>query len=142
MTSKDPFAPLSIDPRYLTAASDIKRLKSALKLSLRIVERMQTRGYPIEYWAGHSPENDDDAPLEAFIRRRNRTTYHYTSTCRMAPESDPQGGGVVDDHLKVHGVLGLRVADSSIFPNVPGTHTQAPTVAVAEKCANMILSGL
>jgi choline dehydrogenase len=47
----------------------------------------------------------------------------------------------VDDYLRVHGVLGLRVADSSIFPNTSGTHIQAATVAVTEKCAGIILNG-
>ncbi len=56
----------------------------------------------------------------------------------MAPEHDPMGGGVVDDELKVYGVTNLRVADSSIFPWIPATHLQAPTVAVAEKCADML----
>jgi len=60
----------------------------------------------------------------------------------MAPENDSNGGGVVNDALIVYGVENLRVADSSIFPWVPATHTQAPTVAVAEKCADMILKGI
>jgi choline dehydrogenase len=63
------------------------------------------------------------------------------STGRMTLSNDLNGEGM-DDYLRVHGVLGLRVADSSIFPNAPGTHIQAPTVAVAEKCAGIILNGL
>jgi choline dehydrogenase-like flavoprotein len=102
---------------------------------------MRERGYPIVDWPDNCPDSDDDATLDKFIRRRNRTTYHYSSTCRMAPEDDVDGGGAVDNQLRVHGVENLRVADASIFPNVPGTHLQAPTVAVAEKCADMILNG-
>jgi choline dehydrogenase-like flavoprotein len=54
-------------------------------------------------------------------------------------EDAADGGGVVDEELKVFGVLGLRVADSSVFPWVLRTHLQAPTVCVAEKCAEMVL---
>ena len=85
-----------------------------------------------------------DADLDAWIRRANRTTYHYSSTCRMGRRDDGEwdGGAVVDEGLRVYGVRGVRVADSSVFPCVPRTHTQAPTVAVAEKCADMILRGM
>ncbi|KIJ66623.1 hypothetical protein HYDPIDRAFT_151307 [Hydnomerulius pinastri MD-312] len=64
---------------------------------------------------------------------------HYSSSCRMAPMDDPLPG-VVDDELRVHGIANLRIADASIFPTVPSTHPQALVYAVAEKCADMILS--
>ncbi|KZO97716.1 GMC oxidoreductase, partial [Calocera viscosa TUFC12733] len=64
---------------------------------------------------------------------------HYSSTCRMAPEEgDPDGPGVVDDELRVHGVESLRVADASIFPKILSVHLQAPVVMVGEKCPDMI----
>ena len=85
------------------------------------------------------PDSDADADIDAFIRRVCQTSYHYSSTCRMAPEDDgPRTGGVLDDRLRVHGVRGLRVADSSAFPHILSTHLAAATVALAEKCADMI----
>jgi choline dehydrogenase len=139
LTSRDPTARLHIDLNYLSDPSDFGPLRASLRLTLRIRENMRALGYPLQDWEG--PAGEDDQALDNFIRRpeRNRSTYHYSSTCRMAPEDDKDGGGVVDDELKVHGVKGLRVADSSIFPWVLGAHLQAPTVAVAEKCADMIL---
>lgn len=139
LTSRDPTAPLNIDLNYLSDPSDFGALRAALRLTLRIRDNMRALGYPLVDW--EVPIGEDDEALDDFIRRpnRNRSTYHYSSTCRMAPEDDQDGGGVVDDELRVHGVDGLRVADSSVFPWVLGAHLQAPTVAVAEKCADMIL---
>lgn len=57
----------------------------------------------------------------------------------MAPEGDSEGGGVVDDKLRVHGVAALRIADTSVLPWILGTHLQAPAVMIAEKCADMML---
>ncbi|KAI0057276.1 alcohol oxidase [Artomyces pyxidatus] len=140
LTSQDPFAPLSVVPRYLSDPADYAPLRASLRLSLRIAERMRARGYQIADW--RMPEAEDDATLDRYIRRRNRTTFHYASTCRMAPEDDPKGGGVVSDTLVVYAFANLRVADASIFPWVPGTHLQAPAAAVGEKCADMILENL
>jgi choline dehydrogenase-like flavoprotein len=87
------------------------------------------------------PHGEDDIALDKFIRRRNRTAYHYSSTCRMAAKEDASGGGgVVDPQLKVFGVEGLRVADASVFPWVLGAHLQAPVVCVAERCAEMVVN--
>ncbi|KAJ7186856.1 alcohol oxidase [Mycena filopes] len=101
---------------------------------------MRSAGYPLRALSAPSAEADDDASVEAFIRANMRTTYHYTSTCRMAPADDAQPG-VVDDELRVHGVDGLRVADCSVFPEIVSVHTMAPAVVVAEKCADLVKKG-
>ena len=137
LASTEPRAPLVIDPRYLSNPDDFAPLRSSLKLSMRLRDEMRARGYALEDWL--KPKSESDADLDDYIRRYNRTTYHYSSTCRMAPEDDANGGGVVDDELKVYGVENLRVADTSILPRVLGTHLQAPAVAIGEKGADMIL---
>ena len=76
-----------------------------------------------------------DAEIEQIIRDRVETLYHPTCTARMAPKDD---GGVVDPLLRVHGVDGLRVCDASVFPQIPAAHTQAPVIAVAERCADIV----
>ena len=142
LESADPRAPLLVDPRYLSDKADLAPLRASVKLSLRLRDAMRAQGYAMD--DATVPSGESDAELDEWIRRANRTTYHYTSTCRMGSLKDAEwdGGAVVDARLRVYGVGRLRVADSSVFPSVPRTHTQAPTVAVAEKCADMILRGL
>ncbi|KAI0922564.1 hypothetical protein AcV5_009503 [Taiwanofungus camphoratus] len=137
LSSSDPRGPLVVDPRYLSDAEDFAPLRASLRLSLRLRDQMRAQGYAITDWLVPPSESDED--LDQWIRTHNRTTYHYSTTCRMAPENDPEGGGVVDNELRVHGIGRLRVADTSVFPWILGTHLQAPAVAVAEKCAHMML---
>lgn len=113
-------------------------MRQAFRFSLRLKEEMAAKKYPI--LDAHVPDRiDDDESVDNFIRQNCRSSYHYTSTCRMGPDSDDARiGGVVDERLKVHGVKGLRVADSSVFPHILSTHLAAATVALAEKCADMI----
>lgn len=143
LTSADPTAPLHIDLGYLTNPADLPPLRAAVRLCMRIQEQMHKEGYILAEWKGASPADESNEALDEFIRRRNRTTYHYSSTCSMAASENGDGkggkGGVVDEQLRVFGVGKLRVADSSVFPWVLGTHLQAPTVCVAEKCAEMLL---
>ena len=95
-----------------------------------------TKFYPIQLSSSdEGSESESDEDLDRFIRQRIGSTYHYTSTCRMAPEEER---GVVDDELRVYGVQNLRIADASIFPVVPSAHPQAPVVMVAERCADFI----
>jgi len=76
-----------------------------------------------------------DEQMIAEIRERGVTNLHPVGTCRMGREVD----AVVDPRLKVHGLAGLRVADASIMPQVPGGNTNAPSIMIGEKCAAMIL---
>ena len=71
-----------------------------------------------------------------FARSNAQTTYHVVGTCKMGGEHDRMA--VVDDQLRVHGITGLRVIDASIMPTVPSGNTNAPTIMVAEKGADMI----
>ena len=139
INSPNPLAEPDIDPRYLSDHNDFAPLRASLKLSMRLRDEMRARGYELEDWL--QPQSESDADLDDYIRRYNRTTYHYSSTCRMAPEDDANGGGVVDDELRVYGVENLRIADTSILPRVLGTHLQAPAVAIGEKGSDMILRG-
>jgi len=76
----------------------------------------------------------DDAPL-THIRQRGSTVFHPVSTCRMGP--DPRAC-VVDPTLKVHGLDGLRIVDASVFPTLTSSNTNAPTIMVAEKAADLV----
>lgn len=136
LRSNDPRAPPLCDPNLLGASEDRVILHTALRLCLRLKEQMLADGYPITDYS--VPSSDSAADLDKHIAEWGQSIYHYASSCRMAPEDDAKPG-VVDDELRVHGLDGLRVADSSIFPNILATHLQAATVVVAEKCADMLL---
>ena len=76
-----------------------------------------------------------DTEIDAYIRETANMIYHPTSTCRMGVDDH----AVVDPQLRVNGVERLRVVDASVMPTVPGGHTNAPTIMIAEKAADMIL---
>jgi choline dehydrogenase len=86
-----------------------------------------------EVLPGPAVQTDDDIIEE--IRIRGVSNLHPVGTCRMGRETD----AVVDPGLKVHGIEGLRVADASIMPQVPGGNTNAPSIMIGEKCAAMVL---
>ena len=92
------------------------------------------RFYDREEFPGPGVESDDE--ILDFARRRGTTAFHPMGTCRMGPQSDP--GAVVDDELRVHGVDGLRVVDASVMPTMPSANTNASTLMIAEKAADLI----
>ena len=79
----------------------------------------------------------DEADIVADIRKRAGTVFHASCTCRMGP--DPETA-VVDNRLRVHGLEGLRVVDASVFPYVTSGNTNAPTIMVGEKGADLVLA--
>ena len=83
-----------------------------------------------EFQPGRGINSDDE--IEHWIRTKAETAYHPIGTCRMAP------GAVVDDRLRVHGIEGLRIADASIFPTMPSGNTNAPSIMVGEKAADLL----
>jgi choline dehydrogenase len=85
-----------------------------------------------EFSPGKDVDTDDQ--ILTWIRNNSQTAYHPIGTCRMG-----QGpNSVVDEKLKVHGIEGLRIADASIFPTMPSGNTNAPSIMVGEKAAELI----
>jgi choline dehydrogenase len=135
IASRDPFTPPRIVPNSLATEHDLeeqlagskflRRLAAAPSLAAVIAEELQP-----------GPAVESDEAFVADIRRRASTVFHPVSTCRMGP--DPRES-VVDAALKVHGIDGLRVIDASVFPNVTSGNTNAPTLMVAEKGADLVL---
>jgi choline dehydrogenase len=82
----------------------------------------------------YAPASDADADIEAHVRATTQTLYHPVGTCRMGSDAT----SVVDTELRVRGVEGLRVVDASVMPTVPRGNTNAPTIALAERAADLI----
>jgi choline dehydrogenase len=137
LASANPFDKPKIDLGYFSDPADFPTARKAVRLALKCAAAMKAQGFPIIRAHDLPDDPDDDESVDDFIKKKLRSAYHYTSTCRMAAEDDPCPG-VVDDELRVHGVGNLRVADASVFPNVLATHMQAPTVMVAERCADFV----
>jgi choline dehydrogenase len=96
-----------------------------------------TRTAPLERYAQQPvfvPASDSDADIEAHLRQTTQTIYHPVGTCRMGSDA----GAVVDPELRVRGVEALRVVDASVMPSVPRGNTNAPTIALAERAADLI----
>jgi choline dehydrogenase len=140
IASADPTVPPRIVPNSLSTEHDVTELIEGARLLRKLAATPALRGViESELMPGSLVQSDTE--LLADIRQRASTVYHPVSTCRMGrnPETD-----VVDSSLQVHGVEGLRVVDASIFPSIPSGNTNAPTLMVAERGADLILgaSGL
>jgi len=137
LASADPLAAPIIEPRFLSAPEDVAPLREGIRAARRIAHSRRMQPFTgTEMLPGTEVRDEDDAALSAFIRDHAGTVFHPTSSCRMG--GDPRS--VVDPKLRVRGVAGLRVIDASIMPRVPRANTNAPTIMVAEKGAELILA--
>ncbi|XP_049793724.1 glucose dehydrogenase [FAD, quinone]-like [Schistocerca nitens] len=137
----DPSSPPRIFPNYLAHPDDVRTLVEAAKFGGRLsaTETMQKLGShvnPYPFPACKHLKLMSDEYLECALRQHTMSLWHFGGTCKMGPGSDP--AAVVDPQLRVRGVNGLRVADSSILPVLPTANTNAPTIMVAEKASDMI----
>ena len=133
LNSTDPRDPPLLQPNYLSHPADLETLLAAVKSCRTILAAPAFEGYRgRELFPGKAVQSDDE--LREFIRRRAETIYHPVGTCKMG--HDPLA--VVDDQLRVRGLSGLRVADASIMPTLIGGNTNAPTIVIGEKAAELI----
>lgn len=134
--SSDPFEAPIIQPNYLAEESDRRVLLAGMKLARRLLSSEPLRPYyEREDFPGSNVRTDDG--LLGAAKQRGTTTFHPVGTCRMGPASDPSA--VVDDRLRVHGIEGLRVIDASIMPLMLSANTNAATMMIADKGADLIL---
>ena len=120
---------------YLSDARDMDILLEGIRVAREIIAAAPFTPYRgREIFPGEPINSRPD--LEEVVRRKAETIYHPAGTCRMG--ADPKS--VVDPHLRVRQVSGLRVIDASVMPRLVGGNTNAPTIMIAEKAADSLLA--
>jgi len=132
--SANPEQPPQIVFNYLQHQDDIEGFRACVRLTRDIIEQSAFDDYrDEEIQPGKHIQTDEE--IDAFVRQAVESAYHPSCSCKMG-EDDM---AVVNSSTQVHGIEGLRVVDSSIFPTVPNGNLNAPTIMVAEKAADLIL---
>ena len=133
LRSADPREKPVVDPNFLGDPDDLRISTEGVKISREIFSQPSLRKYVKEI---RFPDRNvrTQADFEAYARQYGRTSYHATCTCKMGTDEM----AVVDPQLRVRGMDGLRICDSSVMPSLIGSNTNAPTIMIGEKAADMI----
>ncbi len=135
LASRDPRVPPLIHANYLDSPVDLTVLRGALRWVRGVFARPPLAAH-VRRERAPGADIQSDAGLEDYIRGAAQSNYHPVGTCRMGADRD----SVVDPSLKLRGIAGLRVIDASIMPRITSSNTNAPTMMIAEKGADLILS--
>jgi choline dehydrogenase len=131
LASNDPTAMPIVRNAFYEAEADMSRMIDAVRLAAEISAQPSLKPYCAELFTG--PTDDSDDALRTHIAETTYEVYHPVGTCAI--------GSVVDAELRVEGLEGLRVVDASVMPTVPRGNTNAPTIAIAERAADLIRHG-
>jgi choline dehydrogenase len=133
LKSADPLAAPEIRFNFLKSSYDYEAIIHGMKICREIARQPALKPFVVEEILP-GPAVTGDADLRADIRARGVSNLHPVGTCRMGRETD----AVVDPQLRVHGIAALRVADASIMPSIVAGNTNAPSIMIGEKCADMV----
>ena len=131
--SADPTAAPAIAPNYLQSGEDMRVMRQGLKIAREIIEQRALEPYRSREFAP-GPMARSDADLDAYIRATAESVYHPVGTCRMGNDDN----AVVDHTLRLRGLERLRVVDASVMPTITSGNTNAPTIMIAERAADLI----
>jgi len=133
--SRDPFAPPAIRYRFLQTEGDRATAIAAVRRMREVVMSPPLRDFIAEeLHPGPKVQTDED--ILALLRSQGHITHHMVGTCRMGQDAL----AVVDERLRVHGIVGLRIADASVMPTITSGNTAIPTMMIGERCADMVLA--
>ncbi|XP_071523398.1 glucose dehydrogenase [FAD, quinone]-like [Panulirus ornatus] len=142
LRSSDPRQHPLIDVNYFSHPDDVATMIRGIKFALRVGSTPALRvDHEAKFYAKVLTGCEREVPFtdpywECFIRHMASTAYHTVGTCKMGPDTDPQA--VVDSTLRLRGVSGLRVVDASIMPQIVTGNTNAATIMIAEKAADLL----
>lgn len=135
LSSADPYADPAILANFLAAEEDRRVVREGIRIARDVAGQQALTPYRgEEIWPGAHVQSDAD--IDAWVRAKGETIYHPVGTAKMGTREDPMA--VVDKDCKVIGLDGLRVIDASIMPTLIGGNTNAPTIMIAEKIADVI----
>jgi choline dehydrogenase len=135
ITAADPRRPPAINFNFLTSPPDAELTVRAVRIARAIMTASAMAALQVSEVAPGADRTTDGEILD-WVKKAAETTYHPVGTCKMG--SDPKA--VVDAQLRVHGIAGLRVADASIMPTLTSGNTNAPSIMIGEKAADMMLN--
>ena len=139
LASADPLVQPRIEHRYLTEETDRRRLREGVRLAAELLRTAAFAPLVAERTGLREEVLSDDRELDRWTRRHLATAIHLAGTARMGPDDDP--GAVVDQHLRVRGVEGLRVVDTSVMPQVTSRGPAATAVMIGERAAELFAAG-
>jgi choline dehydrogenase len=135
LASNDPTAKPIVHNAFYSEGVDMERMIAGVRAALDVCGQTAMKPYCAEPFT--VPDGDGDDALRAHVAQTTFAIYHPVGTCRMGEDAE----AVVDSQLRVNGVEGLRVVDASVMPTVPRGNTNAPTIALAERAADLIRHG-
>jgi choline dehydrogenase len=134
ITAADPQLPPAINFNFLSTPPDAELTVRAIRIARAVMTAPAMAPFLVSEVAPGAALITDDEIID-WVKGAAETTYHPVGTCKMG--SDPMA--VVDAQLRVHGIEGLRVADASIMPTLTSGNTNAPSIMIGEKAADMVL---
>lgn len=138
LSANDPNVQPVLNYRYLELNRDLERLRESVRITIRLLEHQAFGPIVAERLQPTDEDLATDDNLDKWMRKTVFNTTHASGTCKIGPDSDPLA--VVDQHLNIHGLQNIKVADASVMPNVIRANTNCTTIMIGERCADWIKS--
>lgn len=140
LESNDPNVQPKLDYQFLSEPWDRERLREAVRTAVKLFEHPSFEGIIGDRISPADDTLSSDKSLDLWMQQTVSIAGHTSCTCRMGPSSDPTA--VVDQYCRVHGLTGLRVVDASVMPEVIRANTNATTIMIGERAADLIIQGI